>query len=71
MKLTAQINTFEYVRQKHGESAVKTVRTLEQVKRRYVKVKEVIRFIKICKKKKKRIYYQHLLKSDFLSEVAE
>ena len=68
MKLIAQINIFKYVRQKHGESAVKIVRTLEQVKRRYAKVNEDIKFIKICKKK--RIYSQSLLKSDSQSEVA-
>ena len=50
MKLIAQINIFKYVRQKHGQSAVKTVRTLEQVKRRYVKVNEDIKSIKISKK---------------------
>ena len=32
MKLIAQINIFKYVRQRHGQSAVKIVRTLEQVK---------------------------------------
>ena len=50
MKLIAQINIFKYVRQKHGQSAVKIVRTLEQVKRRYIKVNEDIKFIKTCKK---------------------
>ena len=63
-----QINIFKYVRQKHGQSAVKIVRTLEQVKRRYVKVNKDIRFLKICQKK--RIYYQSLLKFDPQSEVA-
>ena len=63
-----QINIFKYVRQKHGQSAVKIVRTLEQVKRRYVKVNKDIRFLKICQKK--RIYYQSLLKFDSQSEVA-
>ena len=66
MKLIAQINIFKYVRQKHEQSAVKTVRTLEQVKRRYVQVNEDIKSIKISKK---RIYYQSLLKSDFPSEM--
>ena len=50
MKLIALINIFKYVRQKHVQSAVKIVRTLEQVKRRYAKVNEDIKFIKICKK---------------------
>ena len=50
MKLIAQINIFKYVRQKHGQSAVKIVRTLEQVKRCYAKVNEDINFIKIYKK---------------------
>ena len=63
-----QINILKYVRQKHGQSAVKIVRTLEQVKRRYVKVNKDIRFLKICQKK--RIYYQSLLKFDSQSEVA-
>ena len=49
MKLIAQINIFKYVRQKHGQCAVKIVSTLEQVKRRYAKVNEDIKFIKICK----------------------
>ena len=40
MKLIAQIDIFKYVRQKHGQSAVKIVSTLEQVKRRYAKVNE-------------------------------
>ena len=49
MKLIAQINIFKYVRQKHGQCAVKIVSTLVQVKRRYAKVNEDIKFIKICK----------------------
>ena len=50
MNLIAQTNIFKYVRQKHGQSAVKNVRTLEQLKRRYSKVNEDIKLIKICKK---------------------
>ena len=49
MKLIAQIDIFKYVRQKHEQSAVKIVSTLKQVKRRYAKVNEDIKFIKICK----------------------
>ena len=49
MKLIAQIDIFKYVRQKHKQSAVKIVSTLKQVKRRYAKVNEDIKFIKICK----------------------
>ena len=50
MKLIAQINIFDYVKLKHVQSAVKVVRLLKQVKRRYAKVNEDIKFIKICKK---------------------
>ena len=50
MTLIAKMNIFKYVGQKHWQSAVKIVRTLEQVKRRYGKVNEDIKFIKICKK---------------------
>ena len=49
-KLIALIDKFKYVRQKHGQSAFKIVRTFGQVKRPFEKVKEDIRFIKICKK---------------------
>ena len=49
MKLIAQIDIFKYVRQKHEQSAFKIVSTLKQVKRRYAKVNEDIKFIKICK----------------------
>ena len=66
-KLIALIDKFKYVRQKHGQSAFKIVRTFGQVKRPFEKVKEDIRFIKICKK---RIYGKSLLKSDSQLVVA-
>ena len=50
MKLIAQINIFKYVKQKHGQSGVRIVGALEQVKWHCPKVNEDIRFIKICKK---------------------
>ena len=34
IKLVAQMNNCKFVRQKHGQNALKVVRTLEQVKRR-------------------------------------
>ena len=46
---------------------VKIVRTLEQVKRRYAKVNEDIKFIKICKKED---LLPNFAKSGSQSEVA-
>lgn len=65
--LIGQINIFQHVKQKHGESVVNIVRALERVKQRYAKVNEDIRFIKICKKG---ALFPKFLKSHSQSEVA-
>ena len=49
IKLYARNNVFENIKEKHGQEIIRTVRSLENLKTKYVKVLADIKFIKSCK----------------------
>ena len=49
IKLYARNNVFENIKEKHGQEIIRTVRSLENLKTKYVKVVADIKFIKSCK----------------------
>ena len=49
IQLFARINIFLHIGKKHGQGAVKLIRSYETYKRKLSKVNEDIKFIKCCK----------------------
>ena len=46
IKLYARNNVFKHVKKKHGQEIIRTVRSLENLKTKYVKVVADIKFIR-------------------------
>ena len=49
IKLYARNNVFKHIKKKHGQKIIKIIRSLENLKTKYVKVVADIKFIKSCK----------------------
>ena len=49
-KLYARNSVFKYIKKKHGQDIITTVRSYESFKTKYMKVQSDMKFIKSCKK---------------------
>ena len=52
IKLYARNDIFKYVKKKHGQDVITTIRSLEKTQRKFMKVSVDIKYIKTCKKER-------------------
>ena len=57
IKLYARNNRFKRIKKKHGQDILSYVRPLENLKSKYMKVKQILNLLNYASKK---ILYQHL-----------